>query len=285
VSTVKQATRLGGVLVTGASSGIGFACVSRLAAQGCTVFAGVRTPEDHRRLAQMAGVTPVVLDVTSARDVESARAAVERSLDGRELVGVVNNAGVMVTGPLEVVPVAALRRQLEVNVVGALAVIQAFLPLLERSTGRIVNIGSTSGRIAGAFAGPYCAAKFAMEAMTAVWREELRSSGISVHSVDPGVVATPLWEKAAAGERALAETLDNSPRRRYDKPLARRQALLQRLGRGGAAPDAVCDAVVHALLSPRPKRRYVVGRDAQIRVAVARVMPQRLWFWLGRRSS
>jgi NAD(P)-dependent dehydrogenase (short-subunit alcohol dehydrogenase family) len=278
-------TAAAAVLVTGASSGIGLACAARLAARGCTVFAGVRTPEDFRRLASMPGVAPLVLDVTSERDIEAARAAVERSLSDGRLIGLVNNAGVMVTGPLEAVATAAVRRQLDVNVVGALAVTQSFLPLLERAAGRIVNIGSTSAHIAGAFAGPYCAAKFAMEALTTVWREELRSSGVSVHSVDPGVVATPLWEKAAAGERALAAELAESPRRRYGARLAHRQALLRRLGSGGAAPDAVCDAIVHALLSPRPKRRYTVGLDAKARVAAARLMPEPLWFWLGRRGG
>jgi NAD(P)-dependent dehydrogenase (short-subunit alcohol dehydrogenase family) len=135
------------------------------------------------------------------------------------------------------------------------------------------------------FAGPYCAAKFATEAITTIWREELRSSGVSVHAVDPGVVGTPLWEKAAAAERALGEGSPDDGRRRYGALLARRQEQLRRLGRDGAPADAVADAVAHALLARRPKRRYVVGLDAKLRLAVARTLPERLRFWLARRAS
>lgn len=272
------------VLVTAASSGIGLACAARLATLGCTVFAGVRTPQGAARLRANTRVTPVPLDVTSEEDVEAARTLIARSLPSGGLVGVVNSAGVMVSGPLEHVTTASLRQQLEVNVVGAVAVTRAFLPLLRNAAGRIVNIGSTSGRVASSFTGPYCAAKFAMEAITTVWREELRSSGVGVHSVDPGVVSTPLWKKAAAAEHALSRELSADGRGLYGEALARRSDLLQRLAQHGASADAVCEAVVHALFSPRPKRRYTVGFDAQLRVAAARVMPERMRFWMASRA-
>jgi NAD(P)-dependent dehydrogenase (short-subunit alcohol dehydrogenase family) len=271
------------VLVTGASSGIGLACATRLAALGCTVFAGVRARETQARLAATAGVTPVMLDVTREEDIAAARESIARSLPAGGLVGLVNSAGVMVSGPLEHVASAALRRQLDVNVIGAVDVTRAFLPLLREAEGRIVNIGSTSGRVPSAFAGPYCAAKFAMEAITTVWREELRSSGVSVHSVDPGVVRTPLWEKAATAEQALGCQLSTDGRRHYGEALARRGDLLRRLATAGASEDGVCAAVAHALFASRPKRRYTVGLDAKLRIAAARAMPERLRYWVAGR--
>ena len=273
----------GAVLVTAASSGIGLACAARLATLGCTVFAGVRTPAGTACLGAIPGVTPVVLDVTSEEDIETARGSITRSLPPRGLVGLVNSAGVMVSGPLEHVAPAALRHQLDVNVVGTVAVTRAFLPLLRQVEGRIVNIGSTSGRVASAFAGPYCAAKFAMEAITTAWREELRSSHVGVHSVDPGVVSTPLWRKAAQAEQALSRELSAAGRSLYGEALARRSDLLQRLAQRGASADAVCEAVVHALFSSRPKRRYTVGFDARLRIAAARMMPERFRFWMASR--
>jgi len=280
----ERATSAMAVLVTAASSGIGLACASRLATLGYTVFAGVRTQEGQARLAAISGVTSVPLDVTRQEEIEAARGSIARSLPAGGLVGLVNSAGVMVSGPLEHVAAAALRHQLDVNVIGAIAVTRAFLPLLRATKGRIVNIGSTSGRVASAFTGPYCAAKFAMEAITTVWREELRPSRVSVHSVDPGVVSTPLWEKAVAAEQALGLGLSADGRRLYGEALTRRSKLLRQLAHGGASTDAVCEAVVHALSSARPKRRYTVGLDARLRIAAARVMPERLWFWMASRG-
>lgn len=275
--------RRGAVLVTGAASGIGLACAYRLAAVGCTVFAGSRTPDERARLGRVAGITPIPLDVTSESDIAAASAIIVRSLPNEGLIAVVNNAGIMVSGPLEYISVAELRRQFDVNVVGAVALTQAFLPLLRQSEGRIVNIGSTSGRVPSAFAGPYCAAKFALEAITAVWREELHASRISVHAVDPGVVSTSLWAKTAAAERTLSDTLPEEGRSRYGVHLERRQELLRRLGAHGATADAVCDAIVHAVISDNPRRRYTVGLDAKLRVAMARALPEPLRFWLARR--
>ena len=273
------------VLVTGAASGIGFAVARRLAAVGYTVFAGARTTEGEARFAGTANIVPLPLDVTREDSIANAHAALVRSLPPGGLAGVVNNAGVMVSGPLEHVPPAALLQQLEVNVVGVVAVTQAFLPLLRRASGRIVNIGSTSGRVASPFTGPYCAAKFALEAITTVWREELGPSGVSVHCVDPGVIGTPLWEKVRAAEDALHRRLSEDGRQRYGETLERRSSLLRQLSRRGASPDDVCEAVVHALSSPRPKRRYVVGFDAKVRLAAARLMSDRLRFWVARRTA
>lgn len=273
------------VLVTGASSGIGLAIANRLAGLGYTVFAGTRAAIGEASVAPAPNVVPVTLDVTSEDSIASARATLLKLLPPGGLAGLVNNAGIMVSGPLEHVAPAALLRQLEVNVVGVVAVTQALLPLLRQARGRIVNIGSTSGRVASPFAGPYCAAKFALEAVTTVWREELSSSPVSVHCVDPGVVGTPLWEKARAAEDTIHRDLSEDGRRRYGATMKRRSDLLRQLARRGASADGVCEAVVHALSSPRPKPRYVVGFDAKVRLAAARLMSDRLRFWLARRTA
>src|SRR3954468_23501517 len=153
----------GGVLITGASTGIGEATAQRLAKGGFRVFAGVRKAEDGERLRD-AGVTVVhPLDVTSEDDVAAAVVRVEEELAGDPLRGIVNNAGIGIGGPLEGLELDDFRRTLEVNTTGQLAVTKAFLPLLRKSKGRIVNMSSIGGRVAQPFAGPYIASKFALE--------------------------------------------------------------------------------------------------------------------------
>lgn len=275
----------GAVLVTGGSSGIGQACARRLDAAGYSVYAGVRRHQDGNQLRRNVSedIRPIMLDVTSEQQISAALGVIEHSLPQQGLVGLVNNAGIMVSGPLEHTPPAALRKQLEVNLVGQVSITQVFLPLLRASRGRIVNIGSTSGRIAGAFLGPYCASKFALEAVTIALREELLASQVSVHMVEPGVVSTPLWDKVIAAEKALGTSLSTEARKHYGKELAHRQDRLQRLKVHARSADGVCEAVLHALGSEKPKPRYVVGWDARLKTTVASLIPQRLWFWLKNR--
>src|SRR5262245_27461228 len=163
------------ILVSGASKGIGEACALQLAGQGHLVFAGVRKQQDADRLQSRGGerIVPLTLDVTSETDIRAAAVEMENRLEGRGLAGVVNNAGIAIACPLEFLPIAELRRQLEVNVVGQLAVTQAMLPLLRRATGRIVNIGSIAGRSALPMTGAYSASKYALEALTDSLRVEL----------------------------------------------------------------------------------------------------------------
>jgi NAD(P)-dependent dehydrogenase (short-subunit alcohol dehydrogenase family) len=172
------------VLVTGASTGIGEACALRLAARGIRVFAGVRSESDGASLRQRAsdGLTPVLIDVTVPDAIALARGTVADLVGPEGLAGLVNNAGV----------VDEVRKEFDVNVFGAIAVTQAFLPLLRGGRGRIVNMSSISGRIALPFAGPYAASKFALEAISDSWRVELRPWGIRVAIVEPGEVDTPI---------------------------------------------------------------------------------------------
>jgi NAD(P)-dependent dehydrogenase (short-subunit alcohol dehydrogenase family) len=274
----------GAVLVTGASTGIGAACAAALARHGYRVFAGVRTEDDGRRLAGIVpGLTPVRLDVTDAGDIARAAQAVGEAVGAAGLAGLVNNAGIAVAGPLEVVPIADLRRQLEVNVIGQVAVTQAMLPLLRRARGRIVLVGSISGRIAVPFLGPYAASKFALEAIADSLRVELAPEGIGVVLVEPGEVRTPIWDKGrTAGDALLARTPPEVVAR-YGRGIGAVQRLALRAAEAGASPDTVAEVVVAAIAAARPPSRRLVGRDAKARAWLAR-LPDRLRDRLVRRA-
>src|SRR3954454_20018187 len=218
----------GGVLITGASTGIGEATAQRLAKGGFRVFAGVRKAEDGERLRD-AGVTVVhPLDVTSEDDVAAAVVRVEQELAGDPLRGIVNNAGIGIGGPLEGLELDDFRRTLEVNTTGQLAVTKAFLPLLRKSKGRIVNMSSIVGRVAQPFAGPYIASKFALEAVTDVLRIELLEWNIDVIAIEPGTIATPIWEKSSEEAEKVLERLSPELRDLYGKRLAKMAKLLER---------------------------------------------------------
>lgn len=239
-------------LVTGASSGIGQACAVRLVNNGWRVLAGVRRAGDAPE-----GADEVLLDVTDPPQLEV------DTLDG-----LVNNAGIAVAGPLEFLPAEELRRQLETNVVGQLRVAQLAIPALRRSGGRIVNIGSISGRSALPFLGAYAMSKFALEAMTDALRVELRPWGIHVSIVEPGTIKTPMWTRERPDPPAEALTLYG------DRLQAFRDFALRRSA-GGAPPEAVAKVVEQALTAERPKARYLVGRDARLRAGVER-LPDRV---------
>jgi NAD(P)-dependent dehydrogenase (short-subunit alcohol dehydrogenase family) len=254
-------------LVTGTSTGIGRAVAIHLAQRGFEVLAGVRRPEDAP-----PGLEPIVLDVTSEGDVAAAAARV-----GGALHALVNNAGIAVNGPIEVVPVEQWRRQFEVNLIGQVAVTRALLPALLAARGRIVNIGSISGRVAWPLIRPYAASKFALEAVTDSLRREVGPHGVRVVAVEPGSIATPVWEKSRAeGERMLAAMPDDA-RRRYDGQIAGIVALAARMARDGLPPEKVADVVADALTARRPRTRYVVGGQAKAQAMLARVLPDRAY--------
>ena len=186
------------VLITGASTGIGAACAIGCAARGMTVFAGVRNLAAGDALQAKAGkaIIPVQLDVTDGESITKAADLVARHVGEAGLSGLVNNAGIAIGSPLELIPLQQLRRQLEVNVVGQIAVTQAVLPLLRRAHGRIVNMGSIAGRGTIPMMGPYSASKHALEALTDALRLELYPWGIEVSIIEPGAVATPIWDKS-----------------------------------------------------------------------------------------
>ena len=252
-------------LVTGTSTGIGRAIAIALAGRGFEVLAGVRRPEDAP-----PGLEPIVLDVTSPDDIAAAATRV-----GGALHALVNNAGIVVTGPVEVVPAEDWRRQFEVNLIGQVAVTRALLPPLVSARGRIVNVSSVSGRVALPMVGPYAASKFALEAVTDALRREVGPQGVHVVSVEPGGIATPLWDKSRAeAERTLA-AMPAEVRRRYDDLIDAMLRHSERLARDGLPPEAVAEVVAGALTARRPRTRYVVGRDAKAQTLLARLLPDR----------
>ncbi len=265
-------------VVSGASSGIGLACAKRLAEDGFRVFAGVRQASDGRTLEALGleGLSPLTLDITEAESIADARRVVEQALRPAGLSLLVNNAGIVVPGSLEFLPISEIRRQFEVNVFGHIAVTQAFLPLIRLGQGRIVNMGSTGGTIAMPFIGPYNASKFALEALTDALRLELRPWGIPVSIVEPSFIETPLWEKTAARGEEMVQALPEEAHRLYGPAFAAVRNAYKRFGRRATPAGAVADVVLHVATVKRPKTRYPVGRGAQMQLRVFARLPQGL---------
>jgi len=275
------------IVITGASTGIGRACALHLDGLGFRVFAGVRKEADGEALRREASdrLTPLMLDVTDAASIAAAAETVAEATGGNGLAGLVNNAGIGVAGPLEVLPIADLRRQFEVNVIGQVAVTQAFLPLLRRAGGPVVNIGSSGGRVTKPFIGAYCASKFALEALTGSLRLELHPWDIRVVMIEPGPVATPIWGKSMAATEALIERLPQAARDLYMPVVAAARAVLEARGTAVGMPaETVARAVARALTARRPKRRYLVGRIARFQAVCVWLLPACAIDWLIRRK-
>ncbi len=215
---------------------------------------------------------PVRIDVTDASSL-AAMAEAAQGAGGGALHGLVNNAGIAVAAPLEFLPLDALRQQLEVNVVGQVAATQALLPLLRRGGGRIVIVGSVSGRFAAPFLGPYAASKHAMEALTDSLRVELRPWGMQVSIVEPGAIATPIWKRSVAAAQAMIDAFPAEAEVLYGAMMRTLRERVEQLD--GTPAEEVAVAVVHALTAVRAKPRYVVGRDAKLRLLLGR-LPTRL---------
>jgi NAD(P)-dependent dehydrogenase (short-subunit alcohol dehydrogenase family) len=267
------------VLVTGSSTGIGAACVRELDRRGFQVFAGVRSAADADRLkaAGSPRLVPLQLDVTLGEDVARAARMVREAVGDSGLVGLVNNAGIVVAGPLEILPIEALRKQFEVNVVGLVAVTQAMLPLVRKARGRIVNISSVNGRMAVPYLGPYCASKHALEALSDALRIELRRWGIQVAVIEPGKTDTPIWQKSLAAADALAADATSEAINLYQADLAALRTATQQLAASAKSMDGVVRAVMHALTARRPRARYRVGLEVELLLRLIKWVPDRLW--------
>jgi NAD(P)-dependent dehydrogenase (short-subunit alcohol dehydrogenase family) len=265
------------VVITGASTGIGYACVEDLA-RDHHVFAGVRREEDAARLIQTFGasVTPLPLDVRDPEEVEDAADTVRAALGGRTLAGLVNNAGVPSGGPLLHAPIAEIAKVLDVNLLGVVRCCQAFGPLLgadkalEGAPGRIVMMSSVAGKIGFPFGGAYVASKHALEGISDVLRRELMIYGIDIVVIGPGSVATPIWDKATS--------IDYAPYRGTDyQPImdAMGDVFLAR-GRAGLPPSAIAKLVRRALTAKRPRTRYAVSPHPFTSWILPRLLPPRV---------
>jgi NAD(P)-dependent dehydrogenase (short-subunit alcohol dehydrogenase family) len=277
-------------LITGASTGIGRATALRLARSGWTVLAGVRDPQAGERLVEEADAAgrliPLTLDITDAAQIAQAseRVGEVAGQHGRSvgLDALVNNAGIGLGGPLEILPPEDMRRQLEVNVVAQVAVTQAMLPALRRAHGRIVFLSSIGGRVAMPFTAPYAASKHAVEAIADSLRVELRSSQVQVALIEPGSVATPIWDKS----RLEAERTSIPPE--LEEPYGGVQAAMEKVledtARRGIPPEQVAETIERALTARRMRARYLVGRDAKALVFIRRLLPDHAWDRVARRA-
>jgi NAD(P)-dependent dehydrogenase (short-subunit alcohol dehydrogenase family) len=276
----------GAVVVTGASTGIGRATALLLDAEGYRVFAGVRKDADARELGKDGSdrLTPVTIDVTDASQIESARQEVADAVGEGGLVGLVNNAGVGGGGPIEFMPLDELRDTLEVNLIGQVAVSQAFIPLIRRGKGTIVFIASIGGRVASPFMSPYNTSKFAIEALGESLRHELRPWGIDVAVVEPGSIDTEIWSK---GNEQLREQLGEMPedaRRLYGRQVTRFGEVLNETASRGIAPEKVAEVIHKAIASDKPRHRYLVGTDAKIGARLKGTLPDRTFSKLAARQ-
>lgn len=276
------ATRSDAVLITGASTGIGAACALALDKIGYRVFAGVRKSTDGESLQQKAGprLMPVRLDVTDEATILAASHTVRAMMGEAGLAGLVNNAGIGVAGPIEVLPLDDWRRQFEVNVFGLISVTQTFLPLIRQGRGRIINMGSIAGRAAMPFMAPYSASKYALEALTDALRIEVQPWGIRVAIIEPGAIATPIWKKTRKETDAWDASWSPELKALYQEGFTRVKETATEAGERAQPAGLVAEAVIHALRSRFPRTRYLVGSDAKIRARLAALLPDLVNDWL-----
>ncbi|HET9121827.1 MAG TPA: SDR family NAD(P)-dependent oxidoreductase [Solirubrobacterales bacterium] len=276
----------GTVVVTGASTGIGRATALRLDADGYRVFAGVRKDAHARDLAQAGSdrLTTVTLDVTKADQIESAREQVAEAVGEAGLVGLVNNAGVGGGGPIEFMELDDLRGTLEVNLIGQVAVTQAFIPLIRKGKGTIVFIASIGGRVASPFMSPYNTSKFAIEALGESLRHELKPWEIDVAVVEPGSIDTEIWNKGNEQIREQLEAMPDDARRLYGRQIGRFGEVINETASRGISPDKVGEVIHKAIASEKPKHRYLVGTDAKIGARLKGTLPDRAFHHLAGRQ-
>jgi NAD(P)-dependent dehydrogenase (short-subunit alcohol dehydrogenase family) len=266
------------VLITGASTGIGRASALRMDAEGWRVFAGVRREQDGDDLRQAASerLIPLSLDVTDAEHVAAAAERIGAETGPAGLDGLVNNAGIAVMAPLETIELDDLRHQLEVNLVSQVAVTQALLAQIRPARGRIVFISSIGGRMAMPFGAPYHASKYGIEAVADCLRQELRPWRIDVVAIEPGSIATPIWERGEKRAEAAAERAPAAQDALYGKQIESFRGAVRRTAERGIPPEKVANAVQHALTASRPRTRYLVGADARGQALLKRLTPDRL---------
>lgn len=273
---MEESKTLRTVLITGASSGIGRDCTILLSREKYLVFAGLHNEKDLKwdLFQESKNIIPILLDVTNPAQISSAFKKVYRYTRKHGLFGIINNAGTAVSGPLELLSIEVIKQQFEVNFFGYLRVIQKFIPLVRQAHGRIINIGSISGRISGPFLGPYSATKFAIRAVTDSLRRELNPWKIPVILIEPGRVTTPIWQKAKVHSDKIllkSKKYNEYYSEIFEKILIRRQSK----GNRGIVPLAVAKIIKKALEDKSPKTRYYAGVDALLLSIAYRILPDK----------
>jgi len=263
----------GSILITGASTGIGLACAKRLDELGYRVFAGVRKQEDYERLTGegSARLQPIMIDVTDAAQTAAAVAEIADTVRDEGLAGLINNAGIAVAGPLEFVSDDRLRWQFDVNVFGLMRVTRLCLPLLRIRPGRLVNIGSIAGRSAVPLVGAYGASKFAVEGLSDALRVELKPWNIKVIVIEPGAIMTPIWERSGKEAEEARNEMPKEGLELYGNLMQALQNMVLNIQETATPPERVADAAAHAMTARSPKPRYIVGRDAKLRMWLERL--------------
>jgi NAD(P)-dependent dehydrogenase (short-subunit alcohol dehydrogenase family) len=265
------------IFVTGASTGIGRATVERLAADGFPVVAGVRREADAPPVAS----GHVIVDLGEPESVMTAAKDLLEQTDGA-LAGLVNNAGINVNGPFEVLPIEEWRRQFEVNLFGQLALTREVLPALLAGSGRIVTVGSVGGRYSAPFLAPYSASKFAVRAWMDALRHELAPHGVKAVLVEPGAIRTPIWDKGNAHADAILDGMSEDQKARYAPQVAAARKVAGMAERNAIPPEKVAAVIAKALTAPKPQGRYLVGTDARAQAVIA-AAPTRINDWVTRR--
>lgn len=263
------------VLITGTSSGIGNASAARLAADGFHVLAGIRRPEDAAKVAA-ANIEPVLVDITRPDTLAALARRIADDPQRRPVRAIVNNAGIAVNAPVEMAPLDEWRRQIEVGVIGQIAVIQALMPALLVARGRVVNIGSLGGKIAMPGFGPYSAAKFAMEAVNDSLRREMQPYGVEVVMITPGGVSTGMSARGIATASRLADLMTPEQHRRHDRLFEAVVEQANDWSQNGIRPEQVAAVISRAIHAPRPRTRYTAGPDAALLTRLIRFLPERL---------
>lgn len=269
-----QQTGRGAVLLTGAAGGIGVVATRRLDEMGFQVFAGVRKAADGEKLRRDISprVAPILLDITDANSLITAVEEITRKVGKAGLAGLINNAGLIVEGPVELVPLTEVRRQFEVNVIGQIAVTQAFLPLLRQARGRIINISAPTGQVALPYLGILSASKAAFESMTDALRSELRPWGIATSIIEPAALRTDIFQKSAASARQVRQQLPGELLKLYAPALSAVSKALANQSLDD--PNVVATAIIHALTSRNPRTRYPAGRGTRM-ISLLRILPDR----------
>lgn len=268
----------GFVVVTGASSGIGYDTTRYLIENDYHVFGSVRNEKDAQKLLKDFGnkVIPLVFDVTDKNAIKIAKEKVETRLGNELLIALVNNAGIAVSGPLQFVEIADVRYQLEVNVIGTLMVSQAFLPLLgakqpvHTNPGKIINISSISGIFSTPFMGPYCMSKYAVESMSDIFRRELSLYSIDVVVIEPGPIATPIWEKAKAdsSQSSFLNTI-------YEPILNSRNEIINQNEKNALPVSSVSELILRSIEKKYPATRTIITKKSWL-VKIIKLLPDRL---------
>lgn len=265
------------VLITGTSTGIGYKLTETLLQEGFVVWAGLRSPQVLESLAKKhpQKLRVLKLDVTSSQDIAEAysKISVDPELSAFYLI---NNAGVALGGPIEALSISEWRKVFDVNVFGLIEVTQTFLPLLRRTCGRVVNIGSISGRIGAPFIAPYSASKFSVRSFSDSLRREMRDLGVKVVLIEPGPIQTPIWDKSIAKSQEVNKVLSEDLKKVYGEKMDEVLASVEASAKKAVPVEKVIHKVLKALNSPSPSAYYLVGRRIYLTAFLAKFLPTEL---------